>query len=274
MLIQKLSDTTGINLETIRYYRKIGLLKPQKKTENGYWDYHPLDKIVLFQLKLLRLEDFSLPFIQEAFCLTKRQPKEDHALAEAQKIEDQIRELELEKQRINQRISILKLARDHFLQTPALTQVVQGYITQDKYVFSSEKNTYEMAQYCAQKLIPYSMSILFDATILNAPLTQEKIPISICLGFYEEDISQEELGQILQTHPAQVIPKGEYLMTIVRCTEMGFLDSSDLLPLQERARSHHRTFTGPTASFITQIDYSGPTPVLYLRLRCEVRGIQ
>ena len=36
MLVQKLSDATGFNLETIRYYRKLGFLKPVKNEENVY----------------------------------------------------------------------------------------------------------------------------------------------------------------------------------------------------------------------------------------------
>ena len=39
MRIKALSDATGVEVETIRYYEKLGLLPPPARSDNGYRDY-------------------------------------------------------------------------------------------------------------------------------------------------------------------------------------------------------------------------------------------
>jgi DNA-binding transcriptional MerR regulator len=39
MQIKKLSSATGVDIETIRYYEKQGLLPEPDRKENGYRDY-------------------------------------------------------------------------------------------------------------------------------------------------------------------------------------------------------------------------------------------
>lgn len=266
MLVQKLSDATGFNLETIRYYRKLGFLKPVKNEENGYWEYDPLDQFVLFQFRLLRLENISLPAIREMFFpVNQNRP--------AMAIEDldrQIQALELEKARIDQKIKILTIARDHLLQTPEQSQVTCGNISRDKYACSSEKATAWAAQYCSEKVIPYSMNILFDASILNSPLKADRIPISIPLGVYEGDAAPEDMARLREFCNPEVIPAGSYLMALIKCTDPTCLEASSLTPLQQYAFSHKLRFTGKTASFIAGINYSGQKPAVYFRLRLEV----
>lgn len=60
MKINELSKQSGIHLETIRYYEKMGLMPEPKRLANGYRDY---DEASLKQLKFIktcRSLDFSL----------------------------------------------------------------------------------------------------------------------------------------------------------------------------------------------------------------------
>ena len=268
MLVQNLSDMTGFNLETIRYYRKQGFLKPIKNKENGYWEYDPMDQLVLFQFRLLRLESISMQTIREVF-FSENQNKPS---MEIKDLDRQIQALELEKAKIDQKIKVLALARDHLQQTPDLKQVTYKSVSRNKYAFSSAEATAQMARYCSEHLIPFSMNIMFDASILNEPLKTEKIPISISLGFYEGDVSQDVMTQLLKEYHPEVIPRGDYLMTVIKCTDPSYLEASALTGIQEYALSRKLHFTGKTASFITNIDYNGPHPTSYFRLRLEVES--
>ena len=64
MKINELSKQSGIHLETIRYYEKMGLMPEPKRLANGYRDY---DEASLKQLKFIktcRALDFSLAEIK------------------------------------------------------------------------------------------------------------------------------------------------------------------------------------------------------------------
>ena len=64
MKINELSKQSGIHLETIRYYEKMGLMPEPKRLANGYRDY---DEASLKQLKFIktcRSLDFSLAEIK------------------------------------------------------------------------------------------------------------------------------------------------------------------------------------------------------------------
>lgn len=64
MKIHELSKQSGIHLETIRYYGKMGLMPEPKRLANGYRDY---DEASLKQLKFIktcRALDFSLAEIK------------------------------------------------------------------------------------------------------------------------------------------------------------------------------------------------------------------
>lgn len=64
MKIHELSKQSGIHLETIRYYEKMGLMPEPKRLANGYRDY---DEASLKQLKFIktcRELDFSLTEIK------------------------------------------------------------------------------------------------------------------------------------------------------------------------------------------------------------------
>ena len=94
MKINELSKLTGIHPETIRMYRKKGLLHPQK-LENGYYDYTAADYVSLAYIRKLR--GYSFP-IDEIAGLYQNQDSE-HLLSRFRKekeiIQNKINELQI-----------------------------------------------------------------------------------------------------------------------------------------------------------------------------------
>ena len=64
MKIHELSKQSGIHLETIRYYEKMGLMPEPKRLANGYRDYDEASFKQLKFIKTCRAIDFSLDEIK------------------------------------------------------------------------------------------------------------------------------------------------------------------------------------------------------------------
>ena len=64
MKIHELSKQSGIHLETIRYYEKMGLMPEPKRLANGYRDYNEASLKQLKFIKTCRALDFSLAEIK------------------------------------------------------------------------------------------------------------------------------------------------------------------------------------------------------------------
>ena len=58
--IGKLSDLTGVNIDTIRYYEKIGMLPAPPRTESGRRIYGPAESCILAFIRRSRELGFSL----------------------------------------------------------------------------------------------------------------------------------------------------------------------------------------------------------------------
>lgn len=65
MKVNELSKRTGINLETIRYYEKQGILPEPKRAANGYRQYDEDSVVQLNFVKNCRTLGFSLEDIRE-----------------------------------------------------------------------------------------------------------------------------------------------------------------------------------------------------------------
>jgi DNA-binding transcriptional MerR regulator len=67
MMIREISKQTGLSLDTIRYYEKIGLLKRENKARKGnyYKEFTELDLKILFLIQLMKEYGFTLNEIKE-----------------------------------------------------------------------------------------------------------------------------------------------------------------------------------------------------------------
>lgn len=74
MKINELSKISGVNLETIRFYEKIGLLPEPKRLANGYRSYDDADLNRLNFIKTCRNLGFSVEETRQ-FQALKEEPK-------------------------------------------------------------------------------------------------------------------------------------------------------------------------------------------------------
>ncbi len=65
--VGKFAKIIGVNAQTLRYYEKLGILKPERDAENGYRRYTDLDVRRVLYCRLYRALGFSLDEIQEYF---------------------------------------------------------------------------------------------------------------------------------------------------------------------------------------------------------------
>lgn len=63
--VSQLSRLAGISIRTLHYYDQIGLLKPIRREENGFREYHDEHAVILQQVLLYRELDFSIDKIRE-----------------------------------------------------------------------------------------------------------------------------------------------------------------------------------------------------------------
>ena len=73
LAIGKLSQLTGVNIETIRYYEKIKVLPIPSRTENGRRQYGPTERRILAFVRRSRELGFSLD--EYAPCCDSAAPK-------------------------------------------------------------------------------------------------------------------------------------------------------------------------------------------------------
>lgn len=72
--IGKLSAETGVNIETIRYYEKIGLMQKPGRTNGGHRIYTPVDMTRLRFVRRGRELGFSLDDVRSLLGLEDEQP--------------------------------------------------------------------------------------------------------------------------------------------------------------------------------------------------------
>src|SRR5689334_15886809 len=70
--IQQVAEQTGLSVDTLRYYERIGLIEPVRRAENGHRRYGQHD-IAWLQL-LIRLRETGMPLAQMSrFAQLRRQ---------------------------------------------------------------------------------------------------------------------------------------------------------------------------------------------------------
>jgi len=87
MKIGELSKNTGFQVETLRYYEKLGLLKPISRTESGYREYDGESLKQLQFIKQAKYVGFSLNEISEL--LTLRVERDQHSCGDVKIIAEQ-----------------------------------------------------------------------------------------------------------------------------------------------------------------------------------------
>jgi len=87
LTIGRLAKSANVNVETIRYYQKKGLLKEPRKPKTGYRQYSTDYVARVCFIKRAQQLGFTLKQIQELLDLGSGRCKEVHALAEIKLVE-------------------------------------------------------------------------------------------------------------------------------------------------------------------------------------------
>ena len=109
--IGKLSASSGVNVETIRYYERRGLLAAPPRTGGGYRSY---DGAALWRLEFIRRAKqlgFTLGEITELFGAGHSRSAEevlDAAHAKLQAVEDQLRTLSVQRCQLRQLVEVCR----------------------------------------------------------------------------------------------------------------------------------------------------------------------
>lgn len=107
MKIGDLAKTTGVNIETIRYYQRKGILDKPQKPLNGYREYTEKSAVTVKFIKNAQKLGFSLYEIKELLSL-RVDPESDcnevklRAIAKIEEIEAKIKVLENMKQSLTE----------------------------------------------------------------------------------------------------------------------------------------------------------------------------
>jgi hypothetical protein len=183
-------------------------------------------------------------------------------------LDSQINEIINEIDQLNKKLNTLLTTYSHLKETPQYKKVDLIHINDKKYDYYSKKQTIYIKKLCVNSLIPFSIVISFDATILNNTTEDNFIPIKNGIGIYHLDFKNSNVTNI----PANstIIPSGNYLTTLIKLDNFYKININQLLPIKEYAKKHQLLFTGVTTSFITHIDYSKDKPIFHLRLRAQV----
>ena len=103
LTVKKVSEQTGVSIRTLRYYDRVGLLKPDEVTAAGYRLYGETALMRLRHILIYRELDFSLKEITD---LLDKPDAERNAL-----LEKQIAQLERKREQLSELITFAKGVR-------------------------------------------------------------------------------------------------------------------------------------------------------------------
>ena len=72
MKISEVSEQSGLTVDTLRYYEKIGLLPPVNRTDSGIRDYSELDVKRIDFIKCMRTAGLPIEVLTEYFALVEQ----------------------------------------------------------------------------------------------------------------------------------------------------------------------------------------------------------
>jgi DNA-binding transcriptional MerR regulator len=140
LTIQQVSQQTGLSIDTLRYYERIGLLEPVARAKNGHRRYtqHDLSWLDL----LIRLRNTGMPRAQMVRFAQLRRQGAATATERRIMLEEHQRSLEQSMQELEQHMAVLqkKIARIKEIEAhrDANSQPVTGYRQGETPVASSE----------------------------------------------------------------------------------------------------------------------------------------
>ena len=254
MNIKKICELTQTGKETLRLYREKGLLHPHKNPDNRYYDYSVHDLVTLLFVKKLRY--FSLPLASIKALLNSESPQPiiEH-------YDDQIDELQQEIMQLQKKISHIKIARQHLINSLDLDQKVREM---DFKIYRYDVYDKEMVERLKNSAIYINSLLIKEEDLLDEA---GACPVHLALGFDDSILSEYQLSI---TSGAIVTPPGHYLCTCIPIESFDVMDKGKLRHLFEYAKKKRYRIVGHLVSFLVHIDRREAGTVFYYRVRVRV----
>ena len=258
MQVKELSDITGVNIETIRSYRKVGYLRPVQKA-NGYYDYDMESLITLIWIRKLRGYTMSLNEIYNYFF--SQDPEELITILNQRKeyIESEIIERQLA-------VRYIDLETRHIRETAKGTLGAQMFQSiDDKIDVYSLENRSERFKKLQFSLTP---TVFIPKEVLNGPISRDKIPVKIGIGTYQYIL--DERG-IKRPKDAVIVPNGLNITQLLILRNFTEISVEELAPMMTYAKANGLTFQSDTTGYLMRIEIIDQKPVFHFRIRACVQ---
>ena len=260
MKINELSKLTAINTETIRMYRNLGFLHPEK-LENGYYDYSMQDYASIIHLKKLRAFDFSLQDIHESEHLDSL----EEYLSRFKKVEI---ELHKEIESIKQKIDFIHFEMEHVLSTistyDANVSLNQSVDTKIDIYPPFKKNQLVDPTTYSNYFLYTTTPIFISKDILNGDIKDEIIETNVGIGTY---LSIYQKMHVEIPDNAITIPNGLCITQIVYMKDLTHINILDIAPMINYAKKLNKKFISDTTGYLVGVTYEDKDPVYIMRIR-------
>lgn len=260
MQINKLSTMTQINIETIRKYRKMGFLHPQK-LNNGYYDYSIADFSSLVYLRKMR--EYGMPL------------KDIYEYEHFQEADDLIQMLDEEEQTVAQQIETLK-ERQRFIRFEkrhVQESVAEGMGNVQVMQSIDEKIDYygeEVIQRALQQLdartiyLTTTSCIRISKEILNGDSIDKTIHVEAGFGLYRFMIDRRHIEM---PPDAYIVPNGICISQMISLRENQEINIQDLEPMITYAKEIQRPFISDTTAYLARIRHDHQGIIFDYRIR-------
>ena len=260
MKINELSKLTAINTETIRVYRNLGFLHPEK-LENGYYDYSMQDYASIIHLKKLRAFDFSLQDIHESEHLDSL----EEYLSRFKKVEI---ELHKEIESIQKKIDFIHFEMEHVLSTmstyDANVSLNQSVDTKIDIYPPFETNQLVDPTTYSNYFLYTTTPIFISKDILNGDIKDEIIETNVGIGTY---LSIYQKMHVEIPDNAITIPNGLCITQIVYMKDLTHINILDIAPMMNYAKKLNKKFISDTTGYLVGVTYEDKDPVYIMRIR-------
>lgn len=258
MKIKELSALTDVHPESIRLYREMEFLEPEK-LKNGYYDYSMRDFVSLVYLRKLRNYDFPIENISQFYDTTDA----DKLIGI---IDERYNALEIQIEEIKDKIRFLNLERVHLdLVRQTIHQEVSLIHSIDEKI---DLYDFKDAQWLKQMYRKMTPTLFISKEVLNGPCEDRMIPLKVGIGTYRyilEDSHIEIPGGAI------VHPNGTYLIQQVAVSDLSSLNLLALKPMMDYAKKNHLVFQSDSTGYLIHVNRTGGHLTCRFMVRACVR---
>ena len=262
MTIHEAALYTHIKAETIRSYRKRGLVHPAANPSNGYYNYSYEDLLALLFIRKLR--GIGLPLDAISFILANDNTADIIAVikGELANLDEQIFRLQHHRSMLARSIPMLE-AYEKNLDGPCLQDFKEERI--DCYDLPpSDDPIYDA---WLEQIELFTQSIWISREYFSCDPLPEKIPIRLGIGTFK--LVYEQYG-IPMPENAVHCPSGHYVTGKIELDNLHFVSGDQLKPMVDFIQANHLHVISDTTGFLLRLEWKGQNYQFCYRLRIQV----